>query len=525
MGNTMAIYSDLGEPFVSTFDTSKVMDPIYANEYELYPPIIGIVSSSVIVDWGDGTRTRASSVTDPNLKHTYAAVGIYEVKIYGSFNVGYRTGVAAVPAAVYREKSQNKILNVSNWGQSRIANHAAWRGCTNLTGFTATNQPVLITNSFYWMFGGCSSFVSGIGHWNISNITSLEACFFQCFVFNDNLGNWSTGNITNMTSSFQSCSNFNNGGVDSMGQWDVSKVTIFQNAFNLCSNFNQNLSAWNVSSGINFNTMLGACVQYNNQNNSGIQYWNMSNATNTGAMFRGTQFNQPLSWDVSKVTSTRDMFATCPFNQNIGAWNVSSVTDMSMMFRDNTAFDNGGSNSIGNWDVSKVEFFSRMFEGSTAFQRDISTWIISSATHVDSMFFRSNYNKALDALNVSSVQYFEKMFATSPYNQPLPSWNTGNAVSMKDMFNNSSFNQSLNTWSFVSINTDFSSPGSGGVGLLSFGNMQTTYYDEMLIKFDNEIVTPALKISVGITKYTSAAATARANLITKGWTIIDGGLL
>ncbi|MGV9200551.1 MAG: BspA family leucine-rich repeat surface protein, partial [Promethearchaeia archaeon] len=47
--------------------------------------------------------------------------------------------------------------------------------------------------------------------------------------------------------------------------------------------------------------------------------------------------------------------------QNIGNWNVSSVTDMSYMFKDADAFDQ----NIGNWNVSSVTDMSYMFDYTT----------------------------------------------------------------------------------------------------------------------------------------------------------------
>ena len=50
------------------------------------------------------------------------------------------------------------------------------------------------------------------------------------------------------------------------------------------------------------------------------------------------------------------------FNQPIGNWDVSSVTNMSSMFKGATSFNQ----PIGNWDVSNVISMNHMFEGATS---------------------------------------------------------------------------------------------------------------------------------------------------------------
>ena len=58
------------------------------------------------------------------------------------------------------------------------------------------------------------------------------------------------------------------------------------------------------------------------------------------------------------------------FNDDIGCWDVSSVTTMKDMFYKATAFNQ----DIGEWDVSSVEDMESMFEDASAFNQNISGW-------------------------------------------------------------------------------------------------------------------------------------------------------
>jgi surface protein len=142
-------------------------------------------------------------------------------------------------------------------------------------------------------------------------------------------------------------------------------------------------------------------------------------------------FNQDIgSWDVSSVTyeGFRSMFRQAvAFNQDIGAWDVSNASDMEGMFLSAKAFNQ----DIGSWDVSKVTRMNYMFYNATAFNQDIGAWDVSNVTTMEGMF-----------------EGCEK------FNQDVSKWDTNKVKNMDKMFKNATeFNQDLSKWCVTNLTT------------------------------------------------------------------------
>jgi surface protein len=176
------------------------------------------------------------------------------------------------------------------------------------------------------------------------------------------------------------------------------------------------------------------------------------------------------------------------FNQDIGNWNVSSVTNIYFMFDRATAFNQ----NIGNWDVSSMTNMQNVFSNS-AFNGDISNWNVSSVTNMRSMFYNSAFNRDLSSWDVSSVTNMYSMFnSTTDFNQDIGSWDVSNVTDMQFMFY--------------------------GVTL------STTNYDALLNGWNALTLQNGVSFSGGGSNYCNGE-TARNNMIsTFGWTITDSGL-
>ena len=125
--------------------------------------------------------------------------------------------------------------------------------------------------------------------------------------------------------------------------------------------------------------------------------------------FENKTFNGNISeWDVSNVTDMTMMFAHSIFNGDLSKWNVSNVKDMSGMF-----FTSRFNGDISKWDVSKVTDMHCMFINSE-FTGDISKWNVCKVENMSFMFDSSVFNGDISKWDVSSVEYFNEMFDDCP---------------------------------------------------------------------------------------------------------------
>ena len=192
------------------------------------------------------------------------------------------------------------------------------------------------------------------------------------------------------------------------------------------------------------------------------------NTTDASDTFQDTNFNGVVdNWDVSNITNFSDFFHGSQFNQECNNWNISKATDLSNMF-DDCPFNK----SLSKWDLSSVTNTSSMFGGNTAFNQDVSMWNVSSLTTAVTMFSGAT-----------------------------------------------AFDQSLALWNVTALSGNqltFFGSGSG---------LSTANYDATLIGWAAQNVNSGVSINFGTSQYTAGgeAAAARASLVSKGWTITDGG--
>jgi surface protein len=191
--------------------------------------------------------------------------------------------------------------------------------------------------------------------------------------------------------------------------------------------------------------------------NQDISCWDVSNVTDMSLMFSGRgDFDQDISgWNVSKVTNMKGMFSGAQsFNQDISGWDVSKVTNMMQMFYNTYAFNQ----DINAWDVSQVTNMLGMFN-TASFNQDISGWDVSQVTNMEGMFYTAlSFNQDISGWDVSKVANMHNMFNTArDFNQNIGSWDVSNVSNMGAMFNDAvSFNQDIGSWNVSNATTMWS---------------------------------------------------------------------
>ena len=419
--------------------------------------------------------------------------------------------------------------------------------------------------------------------WDVSNVTNMSEMFLYAKSFNGNISNWNTSNVTNMHSMFSGTNNFD-GSIKNLygiyartidfdgknSEKDLSipisssstssstnsisyndlifpedmKATSRNFHFNQIKQINnekkisdylksKKISIKDDGKSVSCKDDIISCQQnaksekdtlakedYNDtsnfSNNSDKKVYNMYGiikAINGNLKFQNinTKFvvnteDQYLytAWDVSSVTNMMLMFNRSKFYGNISNWNTSSVTNMMSMFSNNISF-NG---NISNWNTSNVTNMMLMFSGNISFNGNISNWNTSNVTNMNNMFEKAIlFNNGEEpiitreitkedgteytAWDVSNVTMMKHMFnEAKSFNQPILNWDTSNVIMMNSMFNGSAFSDNrIALWpikiKYLSYANMFNNSGITKYSFVDRNNDKIITYNRLIAKYFN----------------------------------------
>ena len=402
------------------------------------------------------------------------------------------------------------------------------------------NQPIDAWNTsrvsnMNAMFWAALDFDQPIGDWDTSNVTQMAAMFQYASVFDQDIENWDTGNVVRMDSMFANARAFD----QPVGGWNTSRVTTMNSMFLQDAVFNQPVGAWITSNVTTMSRMFDGASSFNQS----IGSWDTGNVTDMSSMFyNASAFNQPVgTWNTAQVTTMSGLFyGASAFDQPVDGWDTSHVTNMSFLFSSATAFDE----PVAGWDTSHVTTMNGMFAHALSFNQPIGSWDTGAVNQMGGMFYyASAFDQPVDGWDTSCVTDMSSMFASaSAFNQPIGGWDMSNVTNISHMFDGASvFNQPIGGWDTSNI-TDMSfmfwhgstfdqniggwNVGQVGVmtGMLSGVTLSTENYDALLVGWAAQALQRGVFFDAGSSKYSAAAADARATLVnTDGWHLTDGG--
>lgn len=149
----------------------------------------GGVAFSAIIDWGDDTtNSEITTYNDGDLMHTYAEAGTYTIKIDGTFpNIHFNSAGDRLLVT--------KVLNLGHVGWTKL--NDAFRGCANLTEFSAGASDTSSVTTFAHMLRLCSVLTIPEVRLDTSSATSLAAMFYDSPI--TDLPGVETFDITNLS--------------------------------------------------------------------------------------------------------------------------------------------------------------------------------------------------------------------------------------------------------------------------------------------------------------------------------------
>ena len=459
----------------------------------------GETALNITVSWGDGAT---ETVTTAFPTHTYANVGIYEIKVWGTCPIwGYASAddVTKTRNSDYYTYTQY-LIKVKQFGELSATRYGFAR-CTKLTEFSGQN---LVTSKTFekttrmdYMFKGCNKLTNlDLSNFDTSKVTNMSNMFSFCSsLLTLDLSKFNTSNVTNMSDMFIGCELTT---LD-LSKFDTSSVTDMSGMFEYCDKLtNLDLSNFDTSSVTDMSYMFWFCKSMTSLN---LSNFNTSKVTNMSKMFGACYDLTSLDvskFDTSKVTNMSKMFSSCSkvASLEVNNFDTSNVTDISGMFSGCSSLI---SLDISKFDTSKVTSMSSMFyECSSLTSLDVSEFDTSKVMDMIEMFYNCSSLTSLDVskFNTSKVTVMAGMFynCSSLTSLDVSNFNTSNVVrgtnevdaSMRYMFAGCSNLTSLDVSNFDTskvTSMDEMFAGCSNLTSLDVGNFDTSKVTSMYEMF------------------------------------------
>lgn len=220
-------------------------------------------AGAIVIDWGDGTRSKIDSGDAGYISHAYLNTGIYVITVFGTIEKWSCGNDQNMILGCHDRKACDGLISIRSFGNVTFG-ICAFAYTPKLESFPAKGTPKFYNNDASFAFYR-SSFNNDISGWDTSSITNMSHMFQGASAFNQPIENWDVSNVTNMSYMFAkkddefstahddpSPSVFN----QPLNNWNVSNVTYMDHMFWRSKAFDQPLDNWNVSNVTSMNAMF-----------------------------------------------------------------------------------------------------------------------------------------------------------------------------------------------------------------------------------------------------------------------------
>lgn len=257
-----------------------------------------------------------------------------------------------------------------------------------------------------------------------------------------------------------------------------------------------------------------------------VTYSNQTIAIENGTLDGNTSLalTNNTNYEIDVVIDSNSDYCLIHFDENI-LIRFNDGNNLSEDGRARVAYDEGSWSILSN--------LNSMFLGRSNFNQDISNWDTSNVTDMTNLAGGClNFTRNISNWDFSKVVNFQGMFA----NSPAPLHNDFSLWNISTNLNN------IRYMMMAMVDSDFSSwAGKFNINVmldgwfLDNGGMTTLNYDKFLnaLWLDYNTTrasqwatrTNPKNLGVGVSKYSSAGASARTNLVNAGWNISDAGII
>ena len=289
-----------------------------------------------------------------------------------------------------------------------------------------------------------SGFNGDLSKWNVSKVQDMHGMFSSSSFKGNNgsLNNWNVGNVTNMRGMFKSTF-FN----CDISNWDISNV-IHMNGMFYNSTFNKDISKWDINPVANTTDIFYRCDIINEYKPKKLikESFDFDSIDKEKKIINAYD---KLPIILEKVTAYKNLTKEEYYilTSMVGVYKVKNTDKLKSVI--NYFIKQYGNNCNLNWiDTHDITDMSGLFFSKYKFNGDISLWNVSNVTDMSIMFYDSAFNGDISNWDVSNVTNMKAMFWKSKFNSDISSWDVSNVMNAHAMFMETEFNQDISNWHF-----------------------------------------------------------------------------